>query len=278
MAKQGWISLHRQIQDHWLWEDKPFSKGQAWVDLLLLANHDDNKFLLGNELVKVEAGSFITSELKLMERWGWGKSKTRSFLEMLQNDGMIVKKSDRKKTTIIINNYGAFQDFETSKQTTNRPRTDRKQTTNRPRTDTNNNDNNDNNENNDNKLSYCDDPALNKTVISFVEFRKSIKKPMSEHAVKLMINKLGKMTPDVSEQIEILNQSIMNGWQGIFPLKEQQQQKQNKKGSFDTDDFFEAAIARSWESKEAPKTAAEDENIRERMVRLKNELQGADTR
>jgi DNA replication protein DnaD len=271
MAKQGWISLHRQIQDHWLWEDKPFSKGQAWVDLLLLANHEDNKFLLGNELVKVEAGSFITSELKLMERWGWGKSKTRAFLEMLQNDGMIVKKSDRKKTTITINNYGAFQDFETSKQTTNRPRADRKQTTNRPRADTNNNDNNDNNENNDNKLSYCDDPELNKTVISFVAFRKSIKKPMSEHAVKLMINKLNKMTSDVSEQIEILNQSIMNGWQGIFPLKEQQQ-KQIKKGSFETDDFFEAAVMRSWESKEKPKTAADDEKIRERMERLKSEL------
>ena len=29
------------------------------------------------------------------------------------------------------------------------------------------------------------------------------------------------MTDSVHEQIEILNQSIMNGWQGIFPLKEE---------------------------------------------------------
>jgi DNA replication protein DnaD len=60
---------------------------------------------LGNELVFVNRGSFITSEIKLMQRWGWGKEKTRNFLKMLQDDGMIIKISDRKKTTIIILNY-----------------------------------------------------------------------------------------------------------------------------------------------------------------------------
>ena len=48
MDLQGWVSVHRQIQNHWLWTDKPFSKGQAWIDMLMLANHVDNKILLGN--------------------------------------------------------------------------------------------------------------------------------------------------------------------------------------------------------------------------------------
>ncbi len=226
MTKQGWISLHRKIQEHWLWADKPFSKGQAWIDLLLLANHSDNKFLLGNELVEVKAGSFITSEVKLMERWGWGKSKTRAFLDMLQKDSMIVKESDRKKTTITIVNYGDY----TNLKTTDRPQTDRKQTDNRLIADTNNNDNNDNNENNDNKLSYCDVPELDAALISFVEYRKKIKKPMTKRAVELMINKLASMTPSISEQIEIINQSIMNGWQGVFPLKDTPQRKVGANG------------------------------------------------
>lgn len=63
-------------------------------------------------------------------------------------------------------------------------------------------------------------PELQKTILSFMEFRKSIKKPMTDHAVDLMVQKLKGMTSDVSEQVEIINQSIMNGWQGIFPLKE----------------------------------------------------------
>ena len=248
MTKQGWISLHRKIQEHWLWNDKPFSKGQAWIDLLLLANHSDNKFLLGNELVEVKAGSFITSELKLMERWGWGKSKTRAFLDMLQKDEMIVKKSDRKKTTITIINYSDYTNF----KTTARPSADRKQTTARPSADTNNNDNNENNDNNDNKLSYCDDPELDAALSSFVEFRKKIKKPMTEHAVKLLINKLSSMTTNISEQIEILNQSIMNGWQGVFPLKEKEK---SNSSSFGTDEFYNAAVNKAY--KEKPKSEYE---------------------
>ena len=227
MTKQGWIALHRKIQDHWLWDDKPFSKGQAWVDLLLLANHSDKKFLLGNDLVEVKTGSFITSELKLMDRWGWGKSKTRAFLDMLQKDEMIVKISDRKKTTITIVNYSDYTVFETTKK----PRSDRKQTTSRPQADTNNNDNNENNENHDNKLSYCDVPELNAALVSFVEYRKKIKKPMTEHAVKLMIGKLNKMTSSIEEQIEIINQSIVNGWQGLFPLKQDNPQPKAQKPS-----------------------------------------------
>ena len=66
---------------------------------------------------------------------------------------------------------------------------------------------------------YSDDADLNQAILSFIDFRKSIKKPMTDRAVELLINKLNGMTSDVQEQIEILNQSIMNGWQGIFPLK-----------------------------------------------------------
>ena len=141
MRRNGWVAIYRKIQDNYLWADRPFAKGQAWIDMLLLAYHDDNKLMMGNELVKVESGSFVTSELKLMERWGWSKCKTRAFLDLLQNDGMITKKTDRKKTTITIVNYG---DYATLK-TTNRPQKNHEQTTKRPPTDTNNNYNNYNN-------------------------------------------------------------------------------------------------------------------------------------
>ena len=43
---------------------------------------------------------------------------------------------------------------------------------------------------------------------------------MTDNAVKLLINKLNKFTTNVNEQIEILNQSIMNGWTGIYELKQ----------------------------------------------------------
>jgi predicted phage replisome organizer len=70
---------------------------------------------------------------------------------------------------------------------------------------------------------FSDIPELNQAILSFVEFRKSIKKPMTDRAIELLIKKLNGMTLDIDEQIEIINQSIMNGWQGIFPLTEKKQ-------------------------------------------------------
>ncbi|AYC28699.1 DnaD domain-containing protein [Paenisporosarcina cavernae] len=138
----GWISLHRKIQEHPFFQEKrSFSKFEAWVDLLLMANHKESKVLLGNEMIKIERGSFITSELKLMDRWSWSKTKVRSFLKLLEDDEMIIKNTDKKKTTITICNYTDYQKNETTKE----PQTNHYETTEKPQKDTNNNVNNINN-------------------------------------------------------------------------------------------------------------------------------------
>jgi len=142
---KGWISIHRQIQEHWVWKDKPFDRRSAWIDLLMMANHQDNRFLLGNELIEVRRGSFITSELKLMDRWGWSKTKVRNFFKLLEEDGMIKKESDKKKTTLTICNYNDYQISENYKETTEKPQENHEETTEEPQEDTNNNVNNENN-------------------------------------------------------------------------------------------------------------------------------------
>lgn len=142
MNNTGWIHLHRSIRHNWIWEDRPFSYGQAWIDLLLMANHSDNKFQFGTEIVTVERGSFITSELKLMGNWGWSKSKVRRFLKLLESDGMIVKKTDRKKTTITVVNYNIYNDMKTDE----RPKKDQSKTDERPKKDTNKNEKNEKND------------------------------------------------------------------------------------------------------------------------------------
>jgi hypothetical protein len=138
----GYIKTYRDIQNHWVWKEKPFSRGQAWIDLILMANHSPAKFPLGSEMVEVDRGSFITSELKLMERWGWSKTKVRIFLDLLQNDSMIIKKTDHKKTTLTVTNYSVWQDSETTEE----PKKDQKKTNKKPKKDTNNNEKNVNNE------------------------------------------------------------------------------------------------------------------------------------
>jgi DNA replication protein DnaD len=107
--------------DHWLWQNGQFDKRSAWIDLILNANHMDKKFLLGNQLIYAKRGDLITSEQKLMARWGWSKNKLRSFLSLLEAEQMIVKKSDNKKTTITIVNYCKYQNKPTAEGTANEP-------------------------------------------------------------------------------------------------------------------------------------------------------------
>lgn len=105
----GWIKLHRCITSSWIYDEKPFSRLHAWIDLLLLASHKDNKFLLGAELVECKRGQVITSLRKLGEKWGWSRTKVSKYLDMLQQDNMVHVISDTRKTTISIINYDVYQ-------------------------------------------------------------------------------------------------------------------------------------------------------------------------
>ena len=106
---QGYIKLYRSIFNHWLWQDKPFSRGQAFVDLILLANYKDKKELYKDELVVKKRGDVNLSVLYLSERWGWNKNKVTKFLNVLEDDGVIKKSSTFKGTIITILNYEKFQ-------------------------------------------------------------------------------------------------------------------------------------------------------------------------
>lgn len=76
---------------------------------------------------------------------------------------------------------------------------------------------------------FTDYQELKDTIISFIQMRKFIKKPMTDHALDIMLQKLKGMSNNISMQIEILNQSILNNYQGIFPLKEKTANGKNNK-------------------------------------------------
>lgn len=135
MAK-GYIKLHRQIQDCWLWKKERFTMGQAWVDLLLMANHEDKKMLFEGKLIIVKKGQFITSILKLSERWKWNRKTVSNFLKVLEDDKMVTTERTTKGTTITIVNWDVFQDRGSTEGTTERTTTGQQR-------DTNKNDKND---------------------------------------------------------------------------------------------------------------------------------------
>ena len=115
---EGWFSVYRSIQDHWLWEDKPFSMGQAWIDLLLLANYEDNKAPYKDKIITFKKGTVNISIKEMSSRWGWSRKKTRRFLNLLENDEMVSLKVTTKGTTVTIANYVFYQGEGKTKGTT----------------------------------------------------------------------------------------------------------------------------------------------------------------
>lgn len=120
----GWVKISRAIQEHWVWDEKPFSRGQAWIDLILMAKHSNEKFLdRRGKLVDGERGYIYRSERSLAERWGWSRKKVAGFLSQLAQDNMIEisKKRASERTTIFIVNYNEFQSIGASKRASEEP-------------------------------------------------------------------------------------------------------------------------------------------------------------
>ena len=108
--------MHRCIQDHWIWQDA--NRFKWWIDLLLRANNKDAKVLIDGSLMECKRGQFITSLGKLAEEWMVSRNTVRRFLDALESDTMIVRKSTHKLTQITICNYDSYQDVRTSYDTT----------------------------------------------------------------------------------------------------------------------------------------------------------------
>ena len=68
---------------------------------------------------------------------------------------------------------------------------------------------------------YTDNKELKETIFDFIEMRKSIKKKLTERALKTILNKLDKIALNDFEKIEILENSIVNCWQGVFEIKKE---------------------------------------------------------
>lgn len=132
-ASKGFIKLDRAIFEHWIFQDA--EKFKAFVDLIQLMRFRDGELLIGNEIVVVPRGSYYTSILKLADRWGWSRDKTRAFLTLLEKQNMIKVKSTTKGTMLTLENYRLYQDETPTVYTSNPQQTDNEKTSNRHQTD-----------------------------------------------------------------------------------------------------------------------------------------------
>jgi hypothetical protein len=150
---QGFISLHRKLMDNPLWSDPNYLK--LWIYCLFKASHKEHEQLIGNQMLLLKRGQFVTGRKSLTEDMNRGvkpdqqlseKSWSR-YLKNLEKWQMLTIKVTNKFSVVTIEKYdfyqtfGAKTDHQSDQQLTNNcPTTDQQLTT-------NNNVNKGNNEN-----------------------------------------------------------------------------------------------------------------------------------
>ena len=74
---------------------------------------------------------------------------------------------------------------------------------------------------------YTGNEELQNALKAFVQMRSFIKSPVTEHGLKLLLNKLTKISRNDAEKITIVNNSIENNWKGFYGLKEESSYKKS---------------------------------------------------
>ena len=75
---------------------------------------------------------------------------------------------------------------------------------------------------------YTENGELRSALVEFVKMRKMMKKPLTNKALSLLLTSkkgLDGLASNDAEKIDVVQQSIMRGWMGFFPLKDREANK-----------------------------------------------------
>ena len=206
----NYIKVSRGILDWEWWSD--INTTRVFLYMLIKANWKDGKF----KGIDIPRGSFVASIANIAQGTSLTNDEVRTAIKHLISSQTITKQSTNKYTVFSVLNYELYQDTSQAdaKQIPSYSQAipnDRRKKEGKKG----------NKEKNTKKEFFPDDEKLNQAFADFVDMRKQIKAPMTDRAVSMAIKKLTELSggnPDAA--VKILEQSVMNGWKGLFPLKE----------------------------------------------------------
>ncbi|MBA3012342.1 MAG: hypothetical protein KKF12_11975 [Proteobacteria bacterium] len=111
--KHPYFTLSRKFLESDMWLSEKFTKGQAWVDLIGLANWRDKTAEIRGITIDVKRGEVARSKVFLAKRWGWSRGKVIRFLDELKMEQQIEQLTvqQKKNVTSLIRliNYDQYQ-------------------------------------------------------------------------------------------------------------------------------------------------------------------------
>ena len=208
----AFIKIYKKML-RWEWYDDTNTK-VLFLHCLLKANWEQTRW----HGIEIEPGQFITSLGNLAKETKLTVRQVRVALDHLIMTGEVTSKCHSKFRIITVNNWNCYQgnDKQRGKQVTSKRQASDKQVT----TVKEYKEIKEKEELKEYKY-YPHDETLDRAFSDYVAMRKQIKRPLTDKAIDLAMKKLAELSEGDNDQaVKILEQSIMNSWQGLFPLKE----------------------------------------------------------
>ncbi|MDY3829086.1 MAG: hypothetical protein SOZ71_10020 [Clostridium sp.] len=79
---------------------------------------------------------------------------------------------------------------------------------------------------------YTENKALRDCITEFINFRKCINATITTFSLKRILERLSNLAYSDEDKIKIINNSIINGWRNIFPLKKDNNESIKKFNNF----------------------------------------------
>lgn len=109
MSDRGVFAVSRGVFDHAMFKPEPFTEVQAWIWLVSEAAWQPRRTRVGRAVIDLGRGQLAHSRRHLAKTWRWDESRVRRFLDRLEKDQMIERKTTHEATNITICNYDDWQ-------------------------------------------------------------------------------------------------------------------------------------------------------------------------
>lgn len=237
----GYIKLWRCIKDNPLWFEEPFTRGQAWVDLLMVANHQAGSMRRRGIRVSVRRGEVGMSLRELSGRWRWSLGKVQRFFDELKSDSQVHYRTDTENvsvtTLICISNYERYQcsdteiDTEIDTETGTEQECKEEEELKERKT-----------KRKKSEVVLKKDVGILHVSVPFwipsqawgeyLKMRRAIKKELQPESYHLAFSKLEKLKLAGNDVTEVLEQSTFHNWQGLFEVRVDDKNKSGSKQTF----------------------------------------------
>ena len=212
----------------------------------LRKEHKENYTCISNDVFKsdlsLKARGMLCTMLSLPDDWEFsenglqailkdGQTSVRSAIKELESTGFLSRTRERDESgrmgrcvwivcdyprfenpNLVNSNLGNEPQLSTKQQSTNESSTNKKKESTLASYD-------------EIIADYTENGELRSSLMEFVKMRKMMKKPLTNRALSLLLTSkkgLDGLASNDAEKIDIVQQSIMRGWLGFFPLKDRE--------------------------------------------------------